>query len=428
MEKKAYKIPTLIILSILLILGIICYAYFNIYTAYKYATHNDFKHFYLGAKLIRLGISPYDGEIFHEYKKYEGFTSINPFVYPPFTGIVLSPLTFYTFKKAYLIWFILNHILLIASIFLIFKALELKFNLINLTITIWLTGYSSVIYRTLTSGQINIFLLFLFSLIWFLYIKRWKKLCGFFIAFASLFKLFPAIILFYFILKKQWKVVAHSILWIIILMIISIAFVGIRTHLDFIPVLENMSYGKSTFAEYGATFYVDQANQSINALLNRLFAQNPHTLPLIDLGNTANYLTYFVSVLILLFIIQIALKRTLQNIAPDNMEYSIFVLAGLLLPSLCWDHYLVIAYFAIFTVIKYISELENPILRLIISLPLIICIILINIFFNFWNPLYTKGLWILIMSIKLYGLILLFILVIFLLSTKAIEHNNTGET
>jgi len=418
------KAPIIFILLLLvLLLGAFLYIHFNVYTAYKYATYNDFKHFYLGAKLLIHRINPYDGKIFHEYKQYEGFTSINPFVYLPFTGLVLSPLTLFSFKTAYSIWFVLNHILLFVSLYLIFKTFSLRLNLINLSIAIWLTGYSSVIYRTLTSGQVNIFLLFLITLIWFLYNRDRKRLCGFFIAFASLFKLFPLILIIYFAIKKEWRIVAYSILWIIILMIISIAIVGFEIHLDFIPVLKSMGYGKSTFAEYGATFYVDHANQSINALLNRLFAENPHTKPLIDLGETANYLTYFFSGLLLLFSITIALKRTLQNKAPDELEYSAFVILGLLIPSLCWDHYLVIAYFPIFAIVKYISELENSMLQIFISVPLIICAILMNIFFNFWNPLFTKGLWILLMSIKLYGLVFLFLLTFTLMSTKSIKYN-----
>ena len=424
MNKTSKSPIILVLLLLLLLLGVYLYIHFNIYTAYKYATYNDFKHFYLGAKLLIHRINPYDGKIFHEYKTYEGFTSINPFVCLPFTGLILSPLTLFSFKTAYLIWFILNHIFLAVSFYLIFKTLNLKLNLLNITIAIWLAGYSGVVFRTLTSGQVNIFLLFLISLIWYLYIRKWKRLCGFFIAFAALFKLFPFILILYFALKKRWKIVTHSLLWIVILMIISVAIVGVRIHLDFIPVLESMRYGKSTFAEYGATFYVDQANQSINALLNRLFAQNPHTTPLIDLGETANYLTYFFSGILLLFSIQIILKRTLQDKAPDELEYSSFILLGLLIPSLCWDHYLVIIYFPVFAVVKYISELENPILKIFVSIPLFISVILMNLFFNFWNPLFTKGIWIFLMSIKLYGLLLLFFLVLTLMLTKSIKYNH----
>lgn len=192
-------------LFILIILGVFWYYKKNIQIAFLNIHSNDFKHLYTGADVIRNGGNPYNPRLLFETAHLHNITSLNPYVYLPFTGIVLSPLTYLSFPAAAKTWFALNHIFLWSGILLTFIAIREKVHLGSIAAA---AVYSSVFfpfYRTLTAGQLNCALLFLFSLILFFDIRKKYFWAGIVTAFAALFKLSPGILLLYFLLKLEWE-------------------------------------------------------------------------------------------------------------------------------------------------------------------------------------------------------------------------------
>src|SRR5690606_16292986 len=75
---------------------------------------NDFKHIYLGARLLADGGNPYDRDQLHAAAAliYGPATAINPYVYLPSTGQALRPLASLSPAEAESAWFFLNHIFL----------------------------------------------------------------------------------------------------------------------------------------------------------------------------------------------------------------------------------------------------------------------------------------------------------------------------
>ncbi|MCH8334252.1 hypothetical protein IIC65_09990, partial [Candidatus Sumerlaeota bacterium] len=73
--------------------------------------NNDFKHLWLGAKILAEGASPYDPRIMGIGARQYGFGTINPFVYPPSTGLMLRPFAGLSFERAEAAWFWINWVL-----------------------------------------------------------------------------------------------------------------------------------------------------------------------------------------------------------------------------------------------------------------------------------------------------------------------------
>lgn len=407
------KSPVIKILLLVVTAGsIYFYVQDNCINAYRRMHINDFKHIYLGSELLLKGGNPYDVRQLFLAAHLHNVERLNPYVYPPFTGLVLGFLTFFDLPTSARIWFGLNHIFLWLSIVLLFISLRLPLRLQYLALATFLSGTMFPFYRTLTAGQLNCILLLLIVLIWWAYMSGNSFWTGFLTAFATLFKLAPAVFFLFFIWKRNWRTLGYAILSLILLMALSVGLVGIRVHLDFIPVVQAMSYGHSTWASLGMDFYRDPFNQSFNSFFHHLFTENPYTTPWIELTPfLANVFTYIMSICLLLIVLAWTLPgKKLTPIGGEDLEFSLFVFLMLLLPSLFWDHYLTILIFPIFILSRYVNPGEYLRLVLFVGSVVIVCIPI-----NFGAPEFRKGLGILLMSGKLWATLVLMGLTLFYL-------------
>jgi hypothetical protein len=386
----------------------------NVFAAYYRAHNNDFHHLYLGAKLLRKGGNPYDVEQLLAARQFEGIRGLNPYVYLPFTGLVLSPLSLLSVSAASRVWFVANHLFLLASLGILIYLLPVRFRLEHVAFALLIAGFSVPFYRTLTAGQLNAALLLLFSVIWWAYHRRRPILTGSLLAFATLFKISPGILFLYFAWKRDWKIVGWGIAAAVVLLIISIGLVGTQVHLDFLPVLRQMSYGQSTWAELGRTYYVDPANQSFNSLFHHLFAENPYTTPLVQIEPSfANLLTLVASALFLTLVLVTTWPyRSVSTTEPAQhslLHYSLFIFLSLFIPSLLWDHYLVVLFLPMFALYAELIGTQRvlPITLFIVSIALI-CVSV-----NFEHPAFRSGLGIFLMSTKLIAALVLFSLTLY---------------
>lgn len=317
------------------------------------ASHaNDFKHLYLGALLLREGNSPYDAVRMLGLAGEMGRTEdvrfqrgIMPYVYLPFTGIVLRPLTWVPFSRAVAMFQWLNHAALIgALIFAIHAATPRGRRHWIFAGALALAATSLVVFRQNNAGQLNNLLLLGFSAVAFLWVRRtppWAA--GIAAAFFALFKLTPGILAPLFLLQGDRK----SFWWMtgggVLLLALSLLAVAPSIHLAFVPELSAMSYGNSTWAEYGSTFWRDPYNQSFNALFHRLLVerQGSGITPWLSLPPiAANGLTWAVTIGLIGAWVASMIHWT------DSDESKLPALASavclnLLIPSILWDHYLV---------------------------------------------------------------------------------------
>ncbi|MBM3335002.1 DUF2029 domain-containing protein, partial [Candidatus Sumerlaeota bacterium] len=342
----------------------VLFGYKQGYQALRGMHGNDFKHIYIGATLLPRGLNPYDENLFDQAARSLGFERINPYVYPPFTGLVLSFLRHWPPDDAAKVWFCLNHLMVIAALILCAHFLLGLRNPWPLALVALMAATSFPLRRTLTAGQLNCALLLIYSLLLAGEIRRRDWLSGLTVAFGTLFKLMPGIFIIYFLWKRRWRAVGWTALWLAALLAISVAIAGWDVHRAYLPVVREMGYGKSVWeqrliAQGAEPFYRDPTNQSLNSLFHHLFAPDPlaRITPWLALGGGAGHaaadtLTLLTS-LALLFGALWAIgwrRQTSRSLnardqpSRESLDVAAMILLSILIPSILWDHYLVVLF------------------------------------------------------------------------------------
>jgi len=347
---------------------------------------NDFKHIYAGAVLLAEGANPYDTATMMDFraamaKEDARFANgILPYVYLPFTGIVLRPLAWMPFRAAELMWQFANHALLLAGLALAAAASGWRFSWRAVALLGATVAFNYTVFRQNNAGQLNMVLVFGSALLAFGISRGWKPAAlGFVAAFLMLFKLSPGIFLVWFLLTRRWREAAWTAGWAAAMTLGCVALVGVRVHLDFLPVLADMGFGKSTWADLGQTFWRDPYNQSFNAFFHHVLVDWPGARHWIDAGPlVANAATWLAALAMLgMFGWRTARGTHVRcvgpapspdspptgrshgdtnlalstgegagptpfssSLIPHPSSFALALLASLLLPSILWDHYL----------------------------------------------------------------------------------------
>jgi hypothetical protein len=420
------------------------YGYWQGYRAFQNMHGNDFKHLYLGAVFLRRGFDPYVEVDFIRWADSYGFQTINPYVYPPTTGLVLSFLTAWNPTTAGRIWFFMNHAMLIASLVLcawFFVGFRDPWLLALIAL---LAATSYPLRRTLTAGQLNCALLLLYCGICWAILKRREWLGGLLVGFGILFKLVPGIFVVYFLWKQRWRAAAWTALWFAAILGISIATAGWKTHVAFWPVMREMRYGRSVWQERLIAgkqnpFYRDPYNQSPNSLFHHLLAHDPvgaikpwmefpPEMKRVPKGfRWANWLTFYTSLtLVLLALWAIHGPSQPVEFKPagqpprESLEIALMVMLSLLLPSLMWDHYVVALFLPQIILLAKLAATKRWFswqMAVLIGASALLAWPI-----RFDQPQFRHGIGLLAMSAKLYGVLILFGLLLYCLRTRDVEN------
>ena len=211
------------------------------------------------------------------------------------------------------------------------------------------------------------------------------------------------------------------------LTLLSSGAAGFKNSLGYMTLLRQMSYGSSTWSQVGQQFHIDPANQAPSALITRLLTVSPDG----SLTGVASMPTLAkgLSSLAALALLGIGMFFTWgrnnneETSSKDLTGFGLITLLSLLIPSLMWDHYLVIA---LLPAVIYLSRMmEDGTQSSEIALTAA-ALFVINIPFDFWNPVYSHGWTILLSSIKLYGTLILLVLLCKQLNTGAGHSEETG--
>lgn len=399
----------------------------NIVSVYPNIHGNDFAHLYLGAILAKQGGNFYSPQELLSTAQLLSIQRLNPFVYPPVVALFFIPLSIFSYPTAQLVWFILNHIFLIASFILLILSFNSENKLIYAVSALVLSFNFYPLYRTLTAGQLNLLILFLLCLAWFLLVRKRTTGSGIVLGIATIIKLFPGLLILFFLWKKEYKLGFSAIATVIILILLSLAFQGGQLYQDYGTMLIQMNYGQSTWTEFQQRFDIEPANQSFHALLLHLFTLNPVTQPIFDASSVVKIVSILFSIIILVVTFWFTYPKKNEKIKLESLQldFSLFLLASLLIPSLLWDHYLVYFFLILLCLIDYWIKSNNFSLKSIVYISILYFLMAIP--YNFWSPLFRSDLGIFLMSLKLYPVLLIwlyFIRLIYLQTrSKPIETN-----
>ena len=381
---------------------------------------NDFKHIYLGMQALTEGTEPYSAESLLLQASLHGLrgASLNPYVYLPFTGLAMAFLKPFGFAVASWIWFALNHVMVLAAAFVMSAALlpdyleraQWRAHLFGALLVALALDFP--LHRTLTAGQLNCVLLLCLALAHHSLVGGRDGRAGAVLGFAAVFKLAPGLFVLHFALRRRWRALAAMCATGAVLLLASVAAVGVRIHLAFLPMLRQMGYGRSTWEEHGATFWKDPPNQSLNSLLTHLLASgNGLTDPWIELEQRhADALTVAATLALVAAFVLVAWWRSRADGASACVEaapgaaareqalFMATVMLMLLIPSLMWDHYLLMA-------ILPAAWLATDALRRGRRATAVVAVLLFAataVRWDFASPAHTGGPGILLMSVKLF--------------------------
>ena len=175
----------------------------------RQSVYSDFTILYSAAHAVLDGKSVYDLNLAETYPVPEPLEKKNLFIYSMPSAYLLSPLAFLDYYTAKAAMIFLNIVLYIAGVAIILrnKVSGRWFTYPLLFSLMWFPFIQGI-----RSGQVNAIIFFLLVIAVYYAEKEHYGAAGFFLAFASLFKLFPIGIAFALGLK-HWRITAYCILF-----------------------------------------------------------------------------------------------------------------------------------------------------------------------------------------------------------------------
>jgi len=389
---------------------------------------NDFKHIYLGMKTLVDGGSPYSIASMENALKESGLrpdTPLNPYVYLPFTGLSFAPLYSLNIRQASNCMLWANILATLLALWFIAQACHGKTSLapsphllpLAFAALCAITGAAHPLMRTLTAGQLNCILLLCISIAFLLIQRNRALIAGTILGYAAMFKIAPFIFAIYLLLTRNFKALLAMLITAFILLMGSVLICGIDTHADFLPMLRDMSYGKSTWHEFGNIFWKDATNQSLNSFFTHIMvADNGIATPWVNLTQSAaNIATWIASLcLIVIFVICAHRARTSQT---QEAAFHLALLLGLLFPSLLWDHYILLTILPVWWLIAHTCTNKRYITAFLLF-------ILLGSLFMPWHfqaPMFCQGLPVVCMSLKLWPLLILYFYLSFIIVKSKVK-------
>lgn len=399
---------------------VLMYLPFLYFFGFKYIAlhHVDFPSFYWGARVaFDSHLSPYGPSAFAPAQAQLD-QIVYPYLYPPPSLLLFYPFSLFKYGVAKVLMLVLNQaVFLYLGYMLLFKLKLLNISLKSAVGTaallffgVYLLEFHPVI-TNMNHGQINLIVLSLVLTSWYsLKNERSAAAIGVPLAFAILLKTYPVVFMPLLFFRKRYRALAWTVGTVAAATVLAYFVLPKEVWSDwFYRVLPTGGYGQ---IPWGLFTPAPPQNQSFNGFAFRLFSDNEfapfiYNSPLL-LKLTAYALCGAVAAA------TVGLTYRATRIAPDNkelidMEFALTLVMMFLIGPLSWEHHIVYALPAIFLVMYRLLTLGRVYTLAFIALPsaLVLAWNLPFVFNHLANyPLAA----VLMMSLKLYALITLWLL------------------
>lgn len=250
------------------------------------------------------------------------------YLYPPFMAQILTPAALlFNVANAGLLWLGLNIGLLVVSVALLARHLPAQW-----VKPLWVGAVLFVpIGQALYIGQVTVVMLALLVGAWFAIRAEQRGLAGALVAVAAWIKVFPGILLLYFLWKRDWRVVRGVVVAGLVILAAQVVISGPAMMIDFFRTLLELT----ATGQPGVT----HENNSILAFASRLFEDNPNVQHLV----ISPYLFNLTRQVLTFGVIGITLVAVVRSGGstehPDwrfDLEFSLVVLTILLMGGTLW--------------------------------------------------------------------------------------------
>jgi alpha-1,2-mannosyltransferase len=405
-----------VLVAVLLALGLLRYFQQAIF-ALRDVPPVDFAVDYVGAAVIQRGEMLYDlGALrrAHEELIVPRITAMHESVYtsydnPPFTAVLVMPLTSLPFPQAKDVYRLTLHLLYFASVALVLGADQAYRRYPQWVLIATLALCMEPVYTSITSGQVDIPILFALCLGYWAFKRGHPILAGCAIAVATMIKLSPALLLLYFLFKRQWKPVIAGVAACAALLGISLAVTGVDDWIVFVrDILPVLGQGSTEFE-----------NQTLAGLFTGLFI-TPQALftlqpmPSLIIPKILTWACVGGAALLLLRLFWQRDTGTLREGLRFDLEFSLGLAALLIASTVAWQHYYVWLLVPLATLLRsdvrdWLTTREYTVGAAALGLSVGLILFPISIFF-LWPVDYYAAHWEmrLLFWAKLYGALTLF--------------------
>lgn len=382
-------------------------------TAFVRANMYDYLCFHGGAVGLLKGVNYYDPDVATQIGEELGrgrFTN----VYPPLSSLMFAPLALLPWTVAKRIWLVISLIALFAFIRLLGRwFLE---DLEGPTRIIWgavggllLVSFYSL-GHSLQVGQATMVNALLIMAVLVLADRGLDRQAAGVLSIAVFFKPTAVILVLYAALKRRWRLVGYAIAGIVVLMALSVGVLGVDIHADYARQM---------------LWYFDRVDPGVNyqdfaAFWARLFAWQGHA-PFYGNEHLVKPLTLISTAVLMLPALFLLLRKRWEDLTRGALlaEFGLLFTAVLLSQNQSAIHAYFLLSIPMAAVAIYIRGLEPEGRRFwLIALGFAASYCLVALQFGFREEALWHGLLILAASSKLYGGLILWALLLWIVSRQ----------
>jgi Glycosyltransferase family 87 len=285
---------------------------FLVYTLLS-AYQIDFRAFYVAARSVLLNVDPYLNPVTQFPELYAAINAENAvasgFIYPPFAALLFLPLGLLTYPTAKIVFSALILASLIALCLMFAKTRDDR-RILPGEAFLFVTC-SFPVLATFERGQIDILLVLMTWLSFQLYRSQQLVRSALLLGFAVCIKIFPALLIIYYLIKRQFKIASYAIASTILLFVLPLLYFKPSVYLHFFQFILPTVFGKMTSTEPIVTHGQAVVNNVVQAIEgNGLFASqdfaNGYMNPLLQ-NNTIG--CFIVGLILLIILLQVT-KRS----------------------------------------------------------------------------------------------------------------------
>lgn len=320
------------------------------------------------------------------------------FKVPPFYGMLFVP---FAEQDGLMILFwhrMLNCALLLLTALLLFQTFGVRLVSV-LGVGVLLLFNMRPIADTIAYGQIDILLLLLLLIAVAALRRGWLLLAGAAVALGTLFKLYPVLLLGFFVLKRQWRAIGGFALAMLLCNGLAVAIIGWEMHRVYLfEVVPRIG---------GGTSWVE--NQTLNGFVSRLLAPDIAAAtfdhPLVSLVTYGGFLLALAGTALL------TLRPVERSDSRLVLQIGLYVILMVLFVPAAWMHYQTIMVLPLAGLLLY--AWEHGLARWQAGLAGVgYALVAYGNQWSFYDSALSDALTVLGTSYKFYGLVLLTVVVV----------------
>ena len=292
------------------------------------------------------------------------------YIYPPLLAFLLIPLSILNITAAKIFWFAGNIIFIYISLKLLLKTIN------NEDINTFNIGFLSILFtlqffmNNSNLGQVNVVILLLCTLTLYFFINEKDLHAGLFLSMAIVIKITPVFLLFYFIIKREFRLSVYTITGVLFFLFIPSLMPGFSGNIEALVQYKDMVQGITDLSHLNQSLY-----NTIFHLLSPVPLWNNMTINFAVLSESQIKVIIYALFGIILLIFGLLFRKRITNRRNINIsiEFSMIIILMLLFSVVTRKAHFVILFiphfFYIYSLIKFksIPDRKIVIILLIVS-------------------------------------------------------------